>query len=1629
MKEKSSTSSLIQNMWWGGSDDIELATSTISQRPSSVDGVYSAMTDSFVTLTIDGGIDTPSREAIYGKAGQSTPEIKRKLENASPETARYVALRMYESMKRHGLRREASKAFEREEAEIEEIKDGEEGGGVRKRSEDLLGMEYLLKDGFVSYLRDVARITPPIPQQVVRFSGINYSKTIKMSDREYNTFGNKLVDCFVGPLRAFFQRKTSMELQILKGVDGYIMPGSMTLLLGPPGSGKSTLLEILAGRVKGTKGADFEGTVKYNEKNASDIHLSRLIAYISGHLNKHIPFLSVRETLEFARDCTQGLRPENFTPQMRKFFAHALVEGQDPFLEYISEILSLKTIEHKLAGEGISDIDRQKLTTAELALGTYSVMLYDQPFYGSDLAATYDLVDTIRTISRIQQSSAIMSLTQLSQEVFDLFDRIILLGDGKVLFQGTRQDAVPYFASLGYIKPSHVESGEFLEDIVAGQGSQYMEPRATSRTLDELVECYLASDHYKDIGRIVGLSEVKHTFWVESEAGLGLSLKTPSKYNASVDTKPRQIPSMDQTSNALRLLSAELVVSKLSSKVGHSGGIESTGRVQIGDVVTAISFNNEEMQYLSIGPQRVQRERASLVYSMLKQAQGPVRLQVERFREEEDEHQKQWEQFQRPFVQTWWESTKTLINRQLKITKRLHFLIKLRLFQAIVLGLFAGTLFYRLGGQYTQPRMNSIRALAFVSTMSIMLINLVQLPLYLLQRPIFYKHKAQRFFRPSSYITAHCIVNLPQTLIEALVYTLCVYFLAGLSLDNNGTPFFLFLTLLFLVAYFGSSVFFFLSTISSIPEVGNALAGLLVSIFLLFSGFVIYPSNVPIYWKWLIKANPIHWANISVCGLQFEGYKDPCTAYLGQLPYCDQYPAKTVGQAYMTYYELSTDTARTWLPYVILLVWILLANLLTLFGLKKIEFTDTALSLPHQRKTLTISNYKEDTKSEIESASVGSDIERVKNPNASKCLGKQHLPSGYRKMRDNGGVENWIEVFRVDLERNGLGIPVEPVTIMFEDLSFRSNYEQLEGAASVFNNITGYARPQSMLALLGGSKTSKTTLLKCLAVRTPSFGSLSGNLQANGGLVNSRLTGYVEKLDAHQPYLSVRESLQFSAALRLSKEISISSRRIHVELVLNQLGLLPYSNQLVGSLRDASGKMYEIAKKMTIAVELAANPSILFLEEPISGLNTTGTLNILNVLSQVADSGRVIIATLTYPNVRTLSFFDQAIIMTHEGHQAYFGQIGRSCSELLNYFTSIPKAPQYSKTESPVSFVMGSLGLGIKKRNISSLNFADIYKESSLHESNIKEITIMKAMMKKQMSRPVASTYPAPYLRQAGLVLLRTQRLLWRNVQYTYGRLTGCIMIGLLMGSLYFQIEYKDVYGVISRSLYIYMQVILIGVVSANNVIPQIGTDRLVYFREKRAGMYLPIFYPLSWAMGEIPYFFIATLALVGIGNGMAGIGVGSATEFLVYWIILFTFTLCVTYFGMMLTFLAPMPTMAAFAMSIVTSLWVSASGVVVVLSDIRFYRWMYWSNPFQYAMNAMTSLSFYCDTSNCGSDCKCPRLPDGNYVWDKLASARYLNYGRIDTDIIMLSGMCLFYASLAFLFFVLLKHNSPPHL
>lgn len=81
--------------------------------------------------------------------------------------------------------------------------------------------------------------------------------------------------------------------------------------------------------------------------------------------------------------------------------------------------------------------------------------------------------------------------------------------------------------SNSYHKPAYIDTSEFLQDIAAGEGAPYLEPGSKNLVVEELAFAFKNSDIYKDILRVVYSEDVLHTFWVESEPSLGLTVRTP----------------------------------------------------------------------------------------------------------------------------------------------------------------------------------------------------------------------------------------------------------------------------------------------------------------------------------------------------------------------------------------------------------------------------------------------------------------------------------------------------------------------------------------------------------------------------------------------------------------------------------------------------------------------------------------------------------------------------------------------------------------------------------------------------------------------------------------------------------------------------------------------------------------------------------------------------------------------------------------------------------------------------------------------------------------------------------------------------------------------------------------------
>lgn len=151
---------------WSLSDYDITINETFSPRASSVSR-YTEVSDSIVNHLNVNEDETPRISIMwpFKPRSSTTSDIRQRIETASPGTAKVIALEMYERMKKHGLRDEIGKAFLQNRPEYHEYEE-DVSNQSRRKSEELLGMDYLLRDGFVSYLRDVVKITPPIPQQV-----------------------------------------------------------------------------------------------------------------------------------------------------------------------------------------------------------------------------------------------------------------------------------------------------------------------------------------------------------------------------------------------------------------------------------------------------------------------------------------------------------------------------------------------------------------------------------------------------------------------------------------------------------------------------------------------------------------------------------------------------------------------------------------------------------------------------------------------------------------------------------------------------------------------------------------------------------------------------------------------------------------------------------------------------------------------------------------------------------------------------------------------------------------------------------------------------------------------------------------------------------------------------------------------------------------------------------------------------------------------------------------------------------------------------------------------------------------------------------------------------------------------
>jgi ABC-type multidrug transport system ATPase subunit len=411
-----------------------------------------------------------------------------------------------------------------------------------------------------------------------------------------------------------------------------------------------------------------------------------------------------------------------------------------------------------------------------------------------------------------------------------------------------------------------------------------------------------------------------------------------------------------------------------------------------------------------------------------------------------------------------------------------------------------------------------------------------------------------------------------------------------------------------------------------------------------------------------------------------------------------------------------------------------------------------------------------------------------------------------------------------------------------------------DGDRVLLNNVQGFVKPGMLGALMGSSGAGKTTLLDVLAQRKTS-GTIHGSVLVDGRplpISFQRSAGYVEQLDIHEPYATVREALEFSALLRQSRDTSTEAKLRYVDTIVDLLELNDLEHTLIG--RPGAGLSVEQRKRLTIGVELVAKPSILiFLDEPTSGLDGQAAYNTVRFLRKLAEAGQAILVTIHQPSALLFAQFDKLLLLAAGGKTVYFGDIGQSANTVKEYFGRHGAIcpPEVNPAEYIIDVVSAK----------DSLDWNQVWIDSPEHDNLSKELD---TMVSEAATRPTAANndlheFATSLWTQTKIVTHRMNVSLFRNTEYLNNKFAMHISLALLNGFTFWKIG--DSLTDLQQNLFTVFNFIFVapGVISQ---LQPLFIDRRDIFeaREKKSKMYHWAPFVAGLIVSEFPYLLVCAL-------------------------------------------------------------------------------------------------------------------------------------------------------------------------
>lgn len=552
----------------------------------------------------------------------------------------------------------------------------------------------------------------------------------------------------------------------------------------------------------------------------------------------------------------------------------------------------------------------------------------------------------------------------------------------------------------------------------------------------------------------------------------------------------------------------------------------------------------------------------------------------------------------------------------------------------------------------------------------------------------------------------------------------------------------------------------------------------------------------------------------------------------------------------------------------------------------------------------------------------------------------------------------------------------------------------------LINDFTGVVKDGEMMLVLGRPGSGCSTFLKAISNNRESYTAVEGEVSYGGITADKQKkqfrgeVNYNPEDDSHMAELTVWQTLLF-ALKNKTKKHEKGDIPVILEALLKIFGIKHTKHTPVGNeyFRGVSGGE---RKRVSIAETLASKSTVVCWDNSTRGLDSSTALDYARSLRIMTDmSNRTTLVTLYQAGEQIYEIMDKVMVIdqgrcVYQGPASeakqYFIDLGFQCPErqtTADFLTAVTD-PSERQFREGYENIAPRTSIELEQAFRNSEAYQRVLKEVEQYEDNLKRSDYLDARefegaVRESKSKTVRkkSPFTVSFIRQ---VLACTQRefwLTWGDKTTLYTKFFIIFANGLIVGSLFYG-QSLDTSGAFTRGGSAFFSILFLGWLQLSELMKAVS-GREVVKRHEDYAFYRPSAVSLARVVQDFPLLLAQVIPFSIIMYFMTGLDV-DVSKFFVYFLFIYTTTLCVTALYRMFAALSPSIDDAVRFAGLALNLLIIYTGYVIpkpqLLSEYIWFGWLYWVNPVGYSFEAVLANEFSDRTLDCAPEQLVPQGP-----------------------------------------------------